>query len=117
MVPNERLKAARYLVPNGLSYLDLIDYLVAGKGDLLKSVSVIPGSSLKLVATEINMDVFTDSTEILKLSKNRELLDSLGVKSSSLLGYILPKRYDIYERSSPNEVLKELYSGFQNFNG
>ena len=110
-----KIKAARYLVPNGLSYLDLIDYLVAGKGDLLKSVSVIPGSSLKLVATEINMDVFTDSTEILKLSKNREFLDSLGVKSSSLLGYILPKRYDIYERSSPNEVLKELYSGFQNF--
>ncbi|MGD1006926.1 MAG: endolytic transglycosylase MltG [Ignavibacteriaceae bacterium] len=110
-----KIKAARYYIPNGLSYLDLIDYLVDGKGDLLKSVVIIPGSSLNMVASTLSSDVFTDSTEILKLSRKKDFLDSLGVKAPSLLGYILPRKYDIYERSSPNEVLKELFRGFQNF--
>ena len=110
-----RIKAARYYIPNGLSYLDLVDYFVEGKGDLLKSVVMIPGSSLNMVASTLNSDVFTDSTEILKLSRNKSFLDSLGVKAPSLLGYILPRKYDIYERSSPNEALRDLYRGFQNF--
>jgi UPF0755 protein len=110
-----RIKAARYSLPNGLSYLDVVDYFIEGKGDLLKSVAVIPGSSLNAVASTLSSDVFTDSTEILKLSRNRAFLDSLGVNAPSLLGYILPKKYDIYERSSPNEVIRELYRGFQNF--
>jgi len=110
-----RIKAARYFIPNGLSYLDLVDYFVEGKGDLLKAVVVVPGSSLNVVASTLSSDVFADSTEILKLSRSRAFLDSLGVDAPSLLGYILPRRYDIYERSSPNEVLRELYSGFRNF--
>jgi UPF0755 protein len=110
-----KIKAARYYIPNGFSYLDLIDYLVDGKGDLLKSVQIIPGSSLNMVASALNMDVYTDSTEILELSRNKKFLDSLGVKSFSLLGYILPGNYEIYEHSSPNEVLRELYGGFKKF--
>lgn len=111
----KKMKAARYYIPNGLSYLDLVDYLVDGKGDLLKSVVVVPGSSLNMVASTLNSDVFTDSTDILKLSRNRDFLDSLGIQAPSMLGYILPRKYDIYERSSPDEVLKDLYSGFQHF--
>jgi UPF0755 protein len=110
-----RIKAARYSIPSGLSYIGLVEYFVDGKGDLLKSVAIIPGSTLNMVAATLSSDVFTDSTDILKLCRNKDFLDSLGVKAPSLLGYILPKKYDIYERSSPNEVLKELYSGFQNF--
>jgi len=43
----KRIKAARYYIPNGLSYLDLLDYFISGRGDLLKSVIIIPGSSLQ----------------------------------------------------------------------
>jgi UPF0755 protein len=111
----KRMKAARYYIPNGLSYLDLVDYLVEGKGDLLKSVVIVPGSSLNMVASTISNDVFADSTAILRLSRNERFLDSLGIKAPSMLGYVLPRKYDIYERSSPNEVLKVLYRGFQNF--
>jgi UPF0755 protein len=110
-----KIKAARYYIPNGLSYLDLIDYLIDGKSDLLKSIVIIPGSSLNMVASTLNSDVFVDSTEILKLSRNKYFLNSLGVKAPSLLGYILPGRYDIYERSSPNEVLIDLNRGFRKF--
>ncbi len=110
-----RIKVARYQIPNGLSYLDLLDYFVEGKGDLLKSVVIIPGSTLSWVASALKHDVFIDSTKIIRLTNDKAFLDSLGIKSPSLLGYILPQRYDIYEHSSPKEALANLYRGFQKF--
>ncbi len=109
------IKAARYSLPNGLSYLDLLDYFIHGKGDLLKLVTIIPGSTLESVASTLQRDAFIDSTKILSLSQNKTFLDSLGIDSPSMLGYILPKHYYIYERSSAYEALRILYSGIKNF--
>ncbi len=111
----KKIKAARYFIPNGLSYLDLLDYFIDGKGDLLKLVVIIPGSTLNWVASALQHDTFIDSTEIIKLSSDRDYLDSLGVKAPSLLGFIFPRHYAIYEKTSASEALRILYKGFQNF--
>jgi len=111
----KRIKAARYYIPNGFSYLDLLDYFISGKGDLLKSVVIIPGSSLQWISSQLQKDIYTDSTEVLNLCRNKNFLDSLGVNSPSLLGYIIPQRYFIYDRSSPAEAVKILFQGFKNF--
>ncbi len=111
----KRIKAARYSIPNGLSYFDLLDYFIKGKGDLLKLVTIIPGSTLESVASTLQHDTFIDSADVLSLSKNQKFLDSLGIDSPSMLGYILPRHYFVFERSSPNEALKILYRGFKNF--
>lgn len=111
----KKIKAARYSIPNGLSYLDLLDYFIKGKGDLLKLVTIIPGSTLETVASTLQRDTFIDPVEVLSLSRNRNFLDSLGINSPSMLGYILPRHYFIYERSSVDEALRILYSGFHKF--
>src|ERR1035437_9962114 len=40
-----KIRPARYYIPNGLSYLDLIEYFVNGKADYLKTVRLYDGSS------------------------------------------------------------------------
>ncbi len=111
----KKIKAARYYIPNGLSYLDLLDYFTSGKGDLLKAIDIIPGSSLQWVAAQVQHDAFIDSSSILSLCSDKDFLDSLGVESPSLLGYIIPKQYYIYERSTPEEAVKVLFHGFKKF--
>ncbi len=111
----KKVKAARYYIPNGLSYLDLLDYFISVKGDLLKVINIIPGSSLQWVASQVQHDAFIDSSSILSLCEDKDFLDSLGVSSSSLLGYIIPEQYYIYERSSPEEAVKILVNGFKKF--
>ncbi len=111
----KRIKAARYYIPNGLSYLDLIDFLLKEHADLLKKVTIQSGSSMQWVASKLKNDLYVDSSGVIQLSHDKEFLDSLGLKSSSLLGYLMPEKYYFYERSSPRELLQTMYDGFKNF--
>ncbi len=111
----KKIKAARYYIPNGLSYLDLIDFLLNSHADLLKTVTIQNGASLQWIASKLKDDLFIDSSAVVSLSTNKGFLDSLDLNSSSLLGYLMPQRYNFYERSSPRVVLTAMYNSFRNF--
>jgi peptidoglycan lytic transglycosylase G len=110
-----KIRAARYYIPNGLSYLGLVDYFLNSKPDLLKDVTIQSGTRLGWVAEKLKDDVLVDSSSIINTANNKNFLDSLGIKSNSMLGYILPQKYEIFERSTPKEILGKFYANFQNF--
>jgi UPF0755 protein len=110
-----QIKPARYYIPNGLSYLSLIDYFINGKADYLKTVKLYDGSSSKSIASRLKNELYIDSVSFLKELKNKKLLDSLGISESSFEGYLLPQEYDLFERSSPKEVISIIYKGFKSF--
>jgi len=110
-----RIRPARYYIPNGLSYLDLLEYFLNGKADYLKTVKLYDGSSSKSFASRFRVELFIDSLSFLREIRNRKLLDSLGIHESSFEGYLLPQEYDLYERSSPREVICVLYNKFKSF--
>ena len=112
---SRRIKAARYYIPNGLSYLDLLDFLMHSKADYLKTVSIINGSSVNWVAAKLHYDLGLDSAAVVDLCSNNEFIDSLGINAASLTGYLLPRKYDMYENSSPREVISMMVKGFRNF--
>ena len=111
----KKIKAARYYIPNGLSYIGLNDYLLNAKADYLKTISIYNGSSLQWIAAKLHYDLGIDSAAVIELCNNRNFIDSLGLKTSSLAGYLLPQKYDMFEHSSPNEVVRMMYDGFRNF--
>jgi UPF0755 protein len=110
-----KIRPARYYIPNSLSYLDLIEYFINGKADYLKTVKLFDGSSSKSFASRLRSELFIDSVSFLHEIKNRKLLDSLGIHVSSFEGYLLPQEYDLYERSSSQEIIGILYKRFKNF--
>jgi len=110
-----RIRPARYFIPNGLSYVGLINYFMSDKADFLKTFLILKGSDISSIASRLQSETLIDSAAVVHLSKNKKFLDSLGLHSNSLLGYMLPEKYDIYERSSPEEALSIIYKGFQSF--
>jgi UPF0755 protein len=110
-----RIRPARYYIPNGLSYLDLIEYFLNGKADYLKPVKLYDGSSSKSYASRLRVELYIDSVSFLNELKNKHLLDSLGIHESSFVGYLLPQEYDLYERSSPKEIISIMYKRFKTF--
>jgi UPF0755 protein len=110
-----KIRPARYYIPNSLSYLDLIEYFINGKADYLKTVKLFDGSSSKSFASRLRSELFIDSVSFLHEIKNRKLLESLGIHESSFEGYLLPQEYDLYERSSSQEIIGILYKRFKNF--
>jgi peptidoglycan lytic transglycosylase G len=111
----KKIRAGRYEIPNGLSYLDLIELFLYGKADFLVNVKLYDGSRIKSMAATLRVNAFIDSASFVNKCNDRSFLDSLGLDYPTIEGYLLPQQYSLYERSSANEIIKRIYSGFKNF--
>ncbi|MCK7516923.1 MAG: endolytic transglycosylase MltG [Ignavibacteriales bacterium] len=49
----KNIKAARYFIPNDLSYLDLLDLFVNGPADYLRTIKVNDGQTLKWLGAKV----------------------------------------------------------------
>jgi len=110
-----KLRAARFHIPNGLSYLDLIDLFTDGKADFLREVDLRDGLSVKWMAYVLKDKIFMDSTSFVNLSFDKQFVHSLGLKRNSFEGFLMPGKYEFYERSSAKEIIKILYNSFNKF--
>ena len=110
-----KIRAARFQIPNGLSYLDLLDLFISGKCDYQRTLTIKPGQTIKWLAHRLQKYVYIDSTEFVDVANNNEFADSLGLKQNSFEGYLFASDYEIYERSSPSEAINIFYNGFKEF--
>jgi UPF0755 protein len=110
-----KIRAARYQIPNGLNYPQLIELFLNGKADFLRTVKIYNGSTIKSVAATLKLDAFIDSSAFVETANSKTFLDSLGIPAQSLEGYLLPGEYLIYERSSPREVIGIINKEFVKF--
>ncbi|AFH49158.1 Putative periplasmic solute-binding protein [Ignavibacterium album JCM 16511] len=110
-----KVKAARFKIENGLSYLDLLDLLIFGPADYLRSIRINDGQTIKWLSGKVRRDLRMDSTAFYQKAHDKEFIASLGLDVPSLEGYLFSKSYQIYERSDPEEVLKIFYDALKEF--
>jgi cell division protein YceG involved in septum cleavage len=108
-----KIRAARYHIPNGLSYLDLLDLFISGACDFQRTLEIKPGQTIKWLAYRLQKYVYIDSTEFVNLATNSNFADSLGLKQKTFEGYLFATDYKIYERSSPREAINLFYNAFK----
>lgn len=111
----KNIKAARFKIPNGLNYLEMLDLLVHGPADYLRNIRVNDGQTIKWLSGKVRRDLRIDSTEFSNAAHNNEFISSLGLNTSTMEGYLFPGNYKIYERSSPEDVIKIFYQAFNDF--
>jgi UPF0755 protein len=109
------IRAARYKIPNGLSYLELLDLFIHGPADFLRSIRVNDGQTIKWLSAKVRRDLKVDSVSFYNLAHDPEFITELGLNHSSLEGYLFPGNYKVYERSPPEEVITVFYNGFKDF--
>lgn len=112
---NTRIKPARYKIQNGLNYIEIVELLVSGAGDKLKEVKLYDGISIKGIAIRLKQEGIVDDSLFIFTVKDKKVADSLGVNAESLLGYLLPGNYFLYENSTPFEVIKEMLKKMHSF--
>lgn len=111
----KKIRAARFQIPNGLSYLDLLDLFISGPCNFQRTLTIKPGQTIKWLAHRLQKYVYIDSIEFVELANNKSFADSLGLKQNSFEGYLFATDYEIYERSSPTEVITLFYNSFNIF--
>ncbi len=111
----KNIKAARFYIPNDLSYLDMLDLLTKGPADYLKYIKINDGQTIKWLGAKVKRDLKIDSASFVDLAHDKNFINSLGLNESSLEGYLFSKQYKVYERSVPEEALKIFYDAFKKF--
>ena len=110
-----KIRAARYQIPNGLSYLDLLDLFISGDCDFQRTFTINPGQTIKWLAHRLQKYVYIDSVSFVSLANNKFFADSLSLDQNSFEGYLFATDYKIYERSSPAEAIILFYNAFKRF--
>lgn len=105
-----KLKAGRYNIPNGLSYLQLVELLIEGAPDAEVLVTIGEGIWQMDLAKLLKDKLEIDSARVMELSRSRSFLNSLGIDADNLEGYLLPETYYFYTHSSAEEILRKLAS-------
>lgn len=110
-----KIRAARFHIPNGLSYLDLLDLFISGECDFQRTFTINPGQTIKWLGLRLQKYLYMDSTAFVALANDKSFADSLGLNRNSFEGYLFAGDFEIYERSSPAEAITMFYNAFKNF--
>jgi UPF0755 protein len=112
---DKKIRAARFHIPNGLSYLDLLDLFISGRCDYLRTLTIRPGQTIIWLAHRLQKYLYIDSTVFVNAANDAELAESLGLDQKTFEGYLFATDYEIYERSSPAEAINIFFNAFKEF--
>ena len=98
-----------------LSYLELLDLFIYGPADYLRNIRVNDGQTIKWLSAKVRRDLRIDSAAFANICNNHEFIKSLGLNDQTMEGYLFPGNYKFYEKSSPEEVIKIFFQGFNDF--
>lgn len=110
-----KIKAGRYNIPNGLSYLQLIEKLINPSEALQIMVTIPEGIWQNELAKLLEENLGIDSAKVMELSKSKSFINSLGLDVDNLEGYLLPESYYFYSNVTAEEVLRRLKNEMDKF--
>jgi UPF0755 protein len=110
-----RVRAARFFIPNGLSYIGLLDLFISGDCHFAREINISGGQSIYWVASLLQWKVFIDSAEFVESATDTNIINDFGLNQKSLEGYLFADGVDIFEHSSSQEAVKILFSEFKRF--
>jgi UPF0755 protein len=110
-----KIRAARFYIPNGLSYLDLLDLFISGNCNHLKTLTINSGQTIKWLAHRLQKYILIDSTKFSLKANDKAFVKTFGLNQNSFQGYLFPADYELYEKSTPEEAITLFYNSFKNF--
>ncbi|KWT76821.1 endolytic transglycosylase MltG [Candidatus Magnetominusculus xianensis] len=99
---DRNLKPGIYAFHTGTTPLEVLTILI--KGDTLKvPLMVVPGETLKEIATKFPNFNGTEADEFRRLAYDKAFLNSIDIKAASAEGYLYPETYIFEKGITPKE--------------
>ena len=109
---SSRLRAGEYLFPPRITPAEILDLLL--KGDFATRRITIPeGWTAREIAGILEKMKMVNADRFLQKCGDPVFIQSLGLSTTSLEGYLFPDTYEIYKPKDEEEVLKKLVGRFQ----
>ncbi|PID63333.1 MAG: hypothetical protein CR986_00085 [Ignavibacteriae bacterium] len=112
---DKNIKAGRYEIPDGISYMELLSLLEKGMPKKQKLITIQEGIWQIDLAKLLENELGLDAKKFMELSKDKKYIKELGLKAKNLEGYLLPETYYFYENCSEKEVIEKLVEEMNDF--
>lgn len=103
-----KIREGYYTIPNGMSYLDLIEYLSSSAGKNQKLITIPEGIWLPDLAKLLKNKLNIDSAKFVNLCNDKAFIRRLGFDTDNLEGYLLPETYYFFTNSSEKDIIAKL---------
>ena len=103
-----------FLMQNVKVNHDIINHLVFGNPER-KKVTLLEGWNIKQTSNHLSKEMGFDYNTIVEIVNNTIFINSLGIKSQSLEGYLYPDTYYFFEGENVNSVIKRLVKEYKYF--
>lgn len=112
MGADHHIKVGEYAVPPGTRPGEMLSKFMSGQV-LLHPVTVPEGYTIVDLAQVFAQQGVADPEALISLAHDRDFIDSLGLESASLEGYLFPNTYKFARHTKPREVLREMVRGLR----
>lgn len=108
---SRHLKAGEYEFERSMSLLDILNWLEEGRV-ILHKFTIPEGATVEQVARLLSKKRLADSEEVLALAQNKEFIQEMGLKSTTLEGYLFPDTYKIVRGLPARQVVRIMVDRF-----
>jgi UPF0755 protein len=110
-----RLKVGKYKFKSGISNYGLLTALLEGKDATLIPVTLREGLTSRQQAHILARAIGIDSARFVSLVHDPSVVQSFGITSPSLEGYLFPETYDFRWQADEQDIITHLVRHFQAF--
>jgi len=108
---SRRLKAGRYAIEPGYSISDIFQILITGAATPFNA-TIREGLTVSETAEILSNTLSFTAAEFTKVCHNRLWLDSLGIETDDIEGYLFPDTYNFFFDESPESVARKMTDQF-----
>lgn len=107
-----KMQIGKYRFRSGVSNTEIVDIIRHGKTIEAITVSIPEGLRATTNAKILSEKLGIDSSRFMDLVNDSIFAESLGVKSKSLIGYLMPQTYKFYWQEAEEIIIKTLVDEF-----
>jgi UPF0755 protein len=111
----DRVQVGRYVFASGVSNAELFLALRGGKGSSLIVVTIAEGLRSRVQARILARTLGIDSSRYAALVHNAAFAGSLGIRDTSLEGYLFPDTYAFQWQQDEEDIVRRMVEQFRKF--
>ena len=108
---DRKIIPGEYELHTGMRPTEILAKMVAGRV-YHHSITVPEGYTIAQIAHLLRAKELTDQAEFLRLTRDQNLIESLGLQVPSLEGYLFPDTYFFIRPTAPEEIIRTLVNRF-----
>ncbi len=109
---DQALKAGDYQIQPGMGTTAVLEMIAAGR-QILAKVTIPEGASVDAVARAAEAAGIASATSVIDAVKDRTLLQSLALPSSSAVGYLFPDTYLLPKNAGAEQLVRLMVETFR----